>query len=139
MAIEMKKTKVKLNEAVHLGISILDISETLMCKFWYDYIKPRYGDLWYAAKLCYADTDSFVVHIITEDFYEDIDGDVERWFVTSNYDQNECNSIDKRPLPIGKNRKVIGIFNPIQDGSGGEQKAPTADQFFPYNFYKRRN
>ena len=139
MAIEMKKTKVKLNEAVHLGISILDISETLMCKFWYDYIKPRYGDLWYAPKLCYADTDSFVVHIITEDFYEDIDGDVERWFVTSNYDQNECNSIDIRPLPIGKNKKVIGIVNPIQDGSGGEQKAPTSYQFSPYNFYKRRN
>ena len=45
MAIEMKKTKVKLNKPVHLGISILDISETLMYKFWYDYIKPKYGDL----------------------------------------------------------------------------------------------
>ena len=45
MAIEMKKTKVKLNKPVHLGISILDISETLMQKFWYDYIKPKYGDL----------------------------------------------------------------------------------------------
>ena len=45
MAIEMKKTKVKLNKPVHLGISILDISETLMYKFWYYYIKPKYGDL----------------------------------------------------------------------------------------------
>ena len=51
-----------------------------MYEFWYDYIKPKYGD---RAKLCYTDTDSFVIHIITEDFYEDITNDVERWFDTS--------------------------------------------------------
>ena len=50
-------------------------------------------------------TDSFVIHVITEDFYEDIANDVEKWFDTSNYDEN-----DKRPLPIGKNKKVIGLF-----------------------------
>ena len=54
---------------------------------------------------CYADTGSFVVYIKTEDFYEDIANDVEKWFDTSNYDEN-----DKRPLPIGKNKKVIGLF-----------------------------
>ena len=46
-------------------MSILDINKTLTYKFWYDYIKPKYGD---KAKLCYRDTDSFVIHIITEDF-----------------------------------------------------------------------
>ena len=51
------------------------------------------------------DTDSFVIHIETEDFYEDIANDVERWLDTSNYDEN-----DKRPLPIGKNKNVIGLF-----------------------------
>ena len=51
------------------------------------------------------DTDSFVIHIFTEDFFEDINNDVERWFDTSNYDKN-----DKRPLPIGKNKKVPGLF-----------------------------
>ena len=73
-----------------------------MYEFWYDYIKPKYGD---KARLCYMDTDSFVIYIKTEDFYKDIAGDVERWFDTSNYDEQ-----DKRPLPIGKNEKVIGLF-----------------------------
>ena len=75
----MKKTKVKLNKPVYLGMSILDISKTLMYEFWYDYIKPKYG---VRAKLCYMDTDSFAIHIITEDFYEVISNDVERWFET---------------------------------------------------------
>ena len=51
------------------------------------------------------DTDSFVMYIKTEDFYKDIAGDVEKWFDTSYYDEN-----DKRPLPVGKNKKVIGMF-----------------------------
>ena len=75
LAIEMKKTKVKMNKPVYLGMSILDISKTLMYEFWYNYIKPKYGD---RAKLCYTDTDSIVIHIITEDFYKDIANDVER-------------------------------------------------------------
>ena len=51
------------------------------------------------------DIDSFIIHIITDAFYEDIANDVERWLDTSNYDYN-----DKRPLPISKNKKVIGPF-----------------------------
>ena len=74
LAIEMKKTKVKMNKPVYLGMSILDISKTLMYEFWYDYIEPKYGD---TAKLCYMDTDSFVIYIKTEDFYKDIANDVE--------------------------------------------------------------
>ena len=74
MAIEMKKTKVKMNKRIYLGMSISDISKTLMYKFWYDHIKPKYGD---RAKLCYTDTDSFVIHIKTEDFYKDIADDAE--------------------------------------------------------------
>ena len=55
-------------------MSVLDISKTLIYEFWYDYIKPKYGD---KAKLCYADTDSFIIHIMTEDLFEDISNDVE--------------------------------------------------------------
>ena len=65
LAIEMKKTKEIMNRPVYLGIPILYISKTLMYEFWYDYIKPKYGD---RAKLCYMDTDSFVIHVIPEDF-----------------------------------------------------------------------
>ena len=91
-----------MNKPVYLGMSILHISKTLMYRFWYDYFKPNYGD---RAKLCYMATDSFIIHIIIEDFFEDISNDVEIWYDTSNYDEN-----DKRPLPIGKNKKVIGLF-----------------------------
>ena len=65
LAIEMKKTKVEMNQLVHLGISILEISKTLMYEFWYDDVKPKYKD---KAKLCYMDTNSFVINIFTEDF-----------------------------------------------------------------------
>ena len=104
LAIEMKKTILKMNKPIYLGMSILDISKTLMYEFQF---KPKYGD---KAKLCYTDTDSFIIHIITEDFFEDISY-VEAWYDTSNYDEN-----DKRPLPIGKNKKVIGLF---KDELGG--------------------
>ena len=99
MAIEMKKIKVKMNKPIYLGMSILDISKTLMYEFWYDYIKPKYQD---RAKLCYMDTDSFVIHIKTEDCYEDIANDVEKLFDTSN-----CNEDDARMLPIDCNKKEI--------------------------------
>ena len=91
-----------MNKPAFLGMSILDISKTLMYKFWYDFIKPKYED---RAKLCYTDTDSFIIHIKAEDFYRDIADDVKKWFDTSNYDEN-----DKRSLPIGKNKRVYGFF-----------------------------
>ena len=99
MAIEMKKIKLKMNKPIYLGMSILDISKTLMYEFWYDYIKPKYHD---RAKLCYMDTDSFVIHIKSEDCYEDIANDVEKLFDTSN-----CNEDDARLLPIDCNKKEI--------------------------------
>ena len=74
MATEMKKTRVKMTEPLYLGMSILDISKILMYKIWYDYISPKYGD---RAKLCYTDTDSFIIYIKTKYFSEDISNDVE--------------------------------------------------------------
>ena len=78
-----------------------------MYEFWYDYMKPKYGD---NVKLCYMDTDSFIMHIKTEDFYKDIADDVECKFDTSNYEVD-------RPLPTGKNKKVIGL---MKDELGGK-------------------
>ena len=89
----MKKTKVKMNKAISLGLSILDISKTLMYEFWYDYMKPKYNN---DVKLYYMDTDSFIMNIKTNDFYKDISNDV----------SNEVNI----PLPTGKNKKVIGLM-----------------------------
>ena len=107
LAIEMKKTKVKMNKPMHLGLSILEISKILIYEFWYDYMKPKYGD---NVKLCYMDTDSFIIYIKTEDFYKDFADDVECKFDTSNYEVD-------RPLPAGKNKKVIGL---MKDELGGK-------------------
>ena len=73
LAIEMRKTKIIMSKPVYLGQVILDISKALMYEFWYDYMKLKYGE---KAKLCYMDTDSFIIHIETEDFYKDISSDV---------------------------------------------------------------
>ena len=77
-----------MNKQTYLGLAILDISKTLMYKFWYDYIKPKYGN---KVELYYMDTDSFIFHVKTEDFYEDIAGEFEE----------RCDTSDKfqRPLP----------------------------------------
>ena len=105
--IEMKKTKVKMNKPIYLGLSILEISKILMYEFWYDYMKPKYNN---DVKLCCMDTDSFVMHIKTNDFYKDIASDAENRFDTSNYEVN-------RPLPIAQNKKVIGL---MKDELGGK-------------------
>ena len=99
-------TRKKENKPVYLGLSILEISKTLMYEFWYDYIIPKYQD---KAKLCYMDIDSFTINIKTKDVYEDIASDIER-FDTSNYEVN-------RPLPTIKNKKVIGL---MKDKLGGK-------------------
>ena len=103
----MNKTKVKMNKPIFLGLSILDISKILMYEFWYDYMKPKYND---NVKLCYMDTDSFIMNIKTNDFYKNISNDVEKRSDTSNYEVN-------RPLPTGKNKKVIGL---MKDELGGK-------------------
>ena len=95
MAIKMKKTRVKMTKPLYLDMSKLGVSKILIYEFWYDYISPKYGD---RAELCYTDTDSFIIYIKTEDFFEDISNDVEKWFDTSFYEKN-----DKRPLLIRKN------------------------------------
>ena len=106
MGCEMGKVKVVMNKPVCLGQAILDLSKIIMYEFHYDYMLPKYGD---NIKLCYMDMHSFVYDIKTEDFYRDIAEDVEKRFHNSGY----CD----RPLPVGKNKKVIGL---IKDELGGE-------------------
>ena len=81
-----------MNKSVCLGLSTLELYKILMYEFWYDYVKPEYGE---KVKLCYMDTDSFIVLIKTDDLYKDIAEDVENRFDTSNYELD-------RPFPKGK-------------------------------------
>ena len=105
--IEMNKTRVKMNKPIYLELSILDISKILTYEFWYDYMKLKYND---NVKLCYMDTDNFIMNIKTEDFYKDVANDVDKRLDTSNYEVNG-------PLPTGKNTKVIGL---MKDELGGK-------------------
>ena len=84
-----------MNKPVYLGLSILELSKILMCEFWYDYVKPKYGE---KAKLCYMDTDSFIVYIKTDGIYKNIAKNVETRSDTSNYELD-------RPLPKRKKLK----------------------------------
>ena len=109
MGCEMGKIKIVMNKPVYMGLFILDLSKIIMYEFYYDYMKPKYGN---RLKSCYMDTDRFVYHIKTEDFYVDITDDAEKRFDTSGYDKK-----DARPLPIGLNKKVIGL---MKDELGGK-------------------
>ena len=71
----MKKIKVKMDKPIYLALSILNLSKSVMYKLWNDYRKPKYDK---KAKLCYMDTDSFIINIKTEDFYKDIADVVEK-------------------------------------------------------------
>ena len=117
MGFEMGKIKVVMNKLVYLGQAILDLSKIVMYKFHYDYMKPKYaGGVGTAyndsrLKLCYMDTDSLIYHIKTEDFFKDIEQDVEDKFDTSRYSKAPYPN-----FPIGRNKKVIGL---MKDELGG--------------------
>ena len=94
LATEMRKTQILTNKPLYLDLSISDLSKTVMYEFWYDYVKPKYGE---NAKLCDMDTGSFIFHVKTENIYKNIPEDIETRFDTSNFELD-------RPLPIGKNK-----------------------------------
>ena len=109
-AIHMHRTKLLFNKPVYLGMSILDISKTLMYDFHYDYNKEKYND---KARLPFTDTDSLMHEIETDDFYKDISGNVLTSFDTSNYPKDHPSG-----NTTGVNKKVIGM---LKDEVGGRQ------------------
>ena len=110
IAIHMKRTKLYYNKPIYLGMSILDLSKTLMYDFHYNYIKSKYGD---RAKLLFTDTDSLAYEIKTDDFYADIAPDIRSRFDTSDYPKDHPSGIE-----TGMNKKVIGMF---KDEAAGKQ------------------
>ena len=108
-AVEMGKREITMNEPVYFRQTMLDLSKRQMYEFHYDYMRPKHGS---NVGLCYMDADSFFYEIETKDFYRDIAKDVEKRFDTSGYSKD-----DNRPLPIGENKKVIGL---MKDELGGK-------------------
>ena len=92
----MKNAQLSMNKSVYLGLSVLGLSKTVIYGFWYDYLKPKYGE---NVKLCYSDTDSIIVYVKTDHVHKDIAEDVD----TLNYE------VDK-PWAKGKSENVIGII-----------------------------
>ena len=110
IAVHMKKTKLYCNKPVYLGMSILDLSKSLMYDFHYNYIKTNYGD---KAKLLFTDIDFLAYEIRTNDFYKDINPDIEKRFDTSDYPTNHPSGIK-----TGLNSKILEMF---KDEAGGKQ------------------
>ena len=113
IAVHIKRTKLYFNKPVSLGMSILVLNKSLIYDFHffhYNYIKTKYGD---NAKLPFTDTDSLPYEIKTNDFYKDINTDIEKRFDTSDYPTNHPSGI-KTEL----NSKVLGMF---KDEAGGKQ------------------
>ena len=101
----MRKTQTLMNKPVYLGLSALDMSETVTYEFWWDHVKPKYNE---NARLCYMDTDSFIIHVKTHDIYKNIAEDVKTIFDTSNFEKGRPLSKDKEKIVIGPMKDELG-------------------------------
>ena len=131
IAIHMKRTKLFYNKPIYLGMCILEISKTLMYDFHYDYIKTKYGD---KGKLLFTDTDSLCYEIKTEDFYVDISSDIENRFDTSEYPTDHPAITEG--FPIGKNKKVIGMFKDEACGKQIEEFVGLRAKLYSYKMHE---
>lgn len=107
VAIEMNKQTIVMDKPIPTGLAVLDLSKVVMYEFYYEYLKPKYGE---NIQLMYTDTDSFIILVKTQDFYEDIQADIHR-FDSSDYPQN-----NKFNMPL-VNMKKPGAFS---DEMGGK-------------------
>ena len=112
IAVKMRKTKVWMNKPVYVGMSILDLSKTLMFEFQFRYVKKK----WENCEVLYSDTDSLVLWIETEDFFADISGDVAEWFDTNDFPKDHPAVVGGLPI-VKANKKKIGL---MKDECGGK-------------------
>ena len=121
----MDKTTIKLQKPIYLGMSILDLSKTLMYNFHYNHIKKKYDD---RANLLFTDTDSLCYEITTKNFYEDIANDVPTWFDTSNYPKTH-------KIFTGKNKKVIRFMKDEADGQQSEESVGLRSKLYAFKIH----
>ena len=108
LAIHCKKTRIVHNKPIYLCMTILELSKLWMYKFFYEYLKPKYGD---RIELLYMDTDSFILHIRTDDFYGGIRNDIPQYFDASEFPTDHPSGIQ-----TGLNKKVPGMFKDEYQG-----------------------
>ncbi|XP_047513543.1 uncharacterized protein LOC125055226 isoform X3 [Pieris napi] len=101
VAVQLNKTKLVYNKPIYLGFCVLDISKTLMYNFHYNYMQTKFDS---NLKLLYTDTDSLIYQIFTNNFYDDIKPDINTYFDTSDYDENNIFNFPKL------NKKKLGYF-----------------------------
>ena len=105
VGVEKRKPNLKLDKPIFIGMSILDLSKQHMYKFYYDVMKPKYGD---NIRMVYTDTDSFVFHTKTDDIYQDLK-EINDEMDFSGYDKNhKCYD--------ATNKKVLGKFKDECEG-----------------------
>ena len=125
VGMDMGKTEIVMSKPIYVGQAILDLSKIIMYGFHYDYAKTKWSNI----KLLYQDTDSLIYNIKTEDFYKDISEDVKTRFDTSNY-------IVDRPLPIGINKKVIGLMKDEMGGNIIKEFVTLNPKVYAYKYIK---
>ena len=101
VAIHMNRMQVKFDKPIYAGFCTLEMSKWRMFQFVYEYLKPKWGD---KIQIIQTDTDGLLLYIKTEDFYEDIKVDIDKWFDTSNFSENNRFGIER------KNKKKLGCF-----------------------------
>ena len=124
IGVHMKKTKLRYDKPIYLGMAILDLSKTLMYDFHYNYIKKKYKD---KAMLLFTDTDSLMYEIHTDDFYADIADDVKKKFDTSDYPEDHPSGIQ-----TSVNKKVVGMFKDEACGKQIEEFVGLRSKLYSY-------
>ena len=112
IAVKRRTTKVWMNKPVYVGMSILDLSKTLMFSFQYEFVKKK----WEKVEVLYTDTDSLVLFVETDDFFADISGDVAEWFDTNEFPKDHPAVLEGLPI-VPRNKKKIGM---MKDECGGK-------------------
>jgi hypothetical protein len=108
----MNRLQVKYNKPIYAGFCVLEMSKWRMFKFVYEYLKPKWGsplgfeqsEKGDKVEVLQTDTDGLMLHIKTEDFYEDIKNDIDKWFDTSNFSDGDRFEIE------AKNKMKLGCF-----------------------------
>ena len=124
--VESKPIKTVFNKPIYMGAVILETSKLHMYEFWYNHLKVKYGD---KIQLIYADTDSFVIEVETDDIYKDM---FENIYDFSEYPTDHFNyNID--------NKKILGKFKDELNGKIMTEFCALKPKMYSYEYIDNYN